>query len=300
MADSRIDDMITMFEWSRTRTGARLIGGSAEYQSRYQRLANRAVSRLRQLWQADEIGFADLGPSVSGEGGSRRDGCDILINRTYEPHYDGDSRSGFDMVAERNKSATASLIMVHEAVHLVSGIDHGLEDEMACRTLELLYYRDLSDGFVYPSRVSGTYVSIRLGATTPVVGDLIVDLEFELEYHRRSQLVDYVVVTLPGYRDLLDTDFIARSFDWWGGIANRWMHTRGYYLRALATASRPRWDLILLILESVHGTGNWTKVKETAGDIAAIRRALRSGASGAPDFDARLSRLDAAVLRDMG
>jgi hypothetical protein len=69
---------------SPTRIGSRQVGGDAEFQSRYQRLANDVVDELWRLWNEEEIGFDDLPTNTYGESDRRR-GYDICINRDYEP-----------------------------------------------------------------------------------------------------------------------------------------------------------------------------------------------------------------------
>lgn len=57
---------------SPTRIGSRQVGGDAEFQSRYQRLANDVVDELWRLWNEEEIGFDDLPTNTYGESDRRR------------------------------------------------------------------------------------------------------------------------------------------------------------------------------------------------------------------------------------
>lgn len=102
MQDRRVYDMINVFKFSPTRIGSRRVGGDAEFQSRYQRLANDVADELWRLWNGEEIGFDDLPTKTYGDSDRRR-GYDICVNRDYEP-----SLLTYHLPPEQSKLAAAS------------------------------------------------------------------------------------------------------------------------------------------------------------------------------------------------
>ena len=252
---------------SPTRIGSRQVGGDAEFQSRYQRLANDVVDELWRLWNEEEIRFDDLPTNTYGESDRRR-GYDICINRDYEP-----SLFTYHLPPEQSKLAAGSMILVHEAVHLVRGFEGEweLDEEIACRKLGTLYLSDLLRGLTYNSRVTGANCTARLLPNPPKVASFMNMAVSEHECDRHGQLIDFVLSDRVSYREYLTLGFVDRSFDWWGGIQNRL--TKGYYLRALAAATDPDVDLMTRILESIMTYEDWLKVRSTAGDLGAIRSA---------------------------
>ena len=277
MADNRIYDMINVFKYSPAREAARLVGCDADFRNRYRALANDVVEELWRLYRAGEIGFAKLtwtNQFVLWGEAERRPGFDVRINDKVEPTA---SSSNYASAPEQSRLAAASLIMVHEAVHLVRDIPNYVEEEMVCRTLELLYYKDLHLGRTYASRVTGTRCTARIRPEPREVGHLRNLHEEQVSYYDCAQLVDFVLTDTNEYRPSLTSDFINRSLEWWGGINNRHFQVRGYYLRVLADDPTRQPEPILKILESIPTEADWVDVKRTAGPLSRIRQALDRG-----------------------
>lgn len=174
------------------------------------------------------------------------------------------SRFVYASPLQQSKLAAASLIMVHEAAHLVRETPSYIEEEMVCRTLEMLYYEDLLDGRTYISRVTGATCTARLLPDPFAVAILRGVYTNQRDYYKEGQLIDSILEASE-YRADLTPAFIDRSFHWWGEIQNRLPRTKGYYLQTLSADDNPRSDLILAILESIRRLADWEIVKQTAG-----------------------------------
>jgi hypothetical protein len=261
--DNRIYDAINIFKYSPTAQGARDPGGSAEYRARYLRLAQSAISRLWQLWNANEIGFHDLRSDdglLYGDS-AEREGHDIRLNRRLAPSA---STNTYGTELNQAKLAASSLILVHEAVHMVH--DRNLvEEETMCRTLQLVYFQDLLQGRNYTSAVTNQNHVARL---TPASGDLswlISSHQKLMDWWHRGQLLDHFLGRMRSYRRGVTADFVRRSIDWWGGLRNRWLTTRGLYLRALALEPADDAELILRILETFRNSADWQTARRMVG-----------------------------------
>jgi hypothetical protein len=173
----------------------------------------------------------------------------------------------------QSKLAAFSLILVHEAIHLVHNLNL-VEEEVICRTVQLLYFQDLIQGRSYASRVTGGGCNARLSANTGAVGTLMRSYGNMRRWHERAQLVDYVL-RIPTYQQSLSAQFVRRSFRWWGGIGNRQPLTKGLYLRALAQDSqRADAGAMIAILKSFSSQAEWQAAGVRPEDYARLRLAL--------------------------
>ena len=272
MPDDRIFDAINLFKYSRSGQGTANVGGDARYQARYRQLAGDVIQKLWRLWSAGDIGFVTFSRSQSsmGRSGPDRIGFDIKVNRRVEPSRDP---ATYTQTAEQGKLAACSCIFVHEATHLVRRIVSIPEEEVLCRTIEQLYFRELKVGCAHDSRVTGTRLTAQYTSSVPYFSEYTDrDARFT-----NSELIDNVF-TFTEYREDLESRataaFIVRSFPWWGGLTNRWPSTRGYYLRSLAARAEDYSEPILQILESLD-QGKWAAARSCAGNMGRVRQALR-------------------------
>lgn len=250
-------DAINAFKYSATGQGKATIRGQPSYINRYRQLASRVVDKLWALYSEDEIGREKLDVrGVSRHGISSWGRYDIAVDKHLA------------------NLGEVSSVLVHEAVHLLSCQRPYVEQEMLCRTLQVLYYRDLIKGVTITSKQTGKNINVRIHPNSDVL-----DLAKMDKYYTRGQLVDYVL-TFKEYRKSLKADWVKKSILWWGGIRNRWFKTRGYYMRTLAAEGRSaNADLILKIMESVparHATDwgtMWKAATEEGGSVAQIERA---------------------------
>lgn len=299
MPDDRIYDAVNLFKFSPTGQGSHTVGGDAIYRQRYDKLTKDVLRELWSLWQQDEIKFVDLGPRLIGDS-ARRPGADIRVNLELSP---ADRPVVYGMPANQALLAGASLNIVHEAVHLVRDIASYPEEETVCRTLQLLYFQDLQVGVRYTSRVTGQPHTAKLLPEGTFLPSLIADYIFRLRKHQLGQLVDQVL-SLETYRAWLTADFIRRSIRWWGGIRNRWLTTRGYYLRVLADDGPANQALILEILESIRSHADWTTVRTTLteANIRRIREVFSAGHSlyTAAPYVQRIAEVQRITHEDFG
>lgn len=274
MPDDRIYDAVNLFKFSATGRGLHTVGGDPVYRQRYNKLVRDVLNELWSLWQRDEIKFVALGPEIIGDS-ARRAGADIRVNLELSP---ADRPVVYGMPANQALLAGTSLNIVHEAVHLVRDISSYPEEETVCRTLQLLYFQDLQTGVRYTSRITNQSHTAKLLPEGTFLPSLIGDYHFRLQKYRLGQLIDQVL-SMQTYRDYLTADFIRRSMRWWGGIRNRWLTTRGYYLRVLADDGPANQTLILEILESIPSHADWTIVRRTLtdADIKRIREVFSAG-----------------------
>jgi|GEM_PF-3017571 len=299
MPDDRIYDAVNLFKFSPTGQGSHTVGGDAIYRQRYDKLTKDVLRELWSLWQQDEIKFVDLGPRLIGDS-ARRPGADIRVNLELSP---ADRPVVYGMPANQALLAGTSLNIVHEAVHLVRDIASYPEEETVCRTLQLLYFQDLQGGVRYASRITGQpHTAKRLPEGT-FLPSLIADYIFRLRKYQLGQLIDQVL-SLGTYRAWLTADFIRRSIRWWGGIRNRWLTTRGYYLRVLADEGPANQALILEILESIRSHADWTTVRTTLTEtnIRRIREVFAAGHSlyTAAPYVQRIAEVQRITHEDFG
>jgi len=269
--DDRIYDAINLFKYSPTGQGKSGIGGDAAYRARYKQLAVDVVEKLWLFWSADEIGFANLPHNSLANAEVGRPGYDIKVNNLLEPSPDP---AVYATAAEQGKLAVTSCNLVHEATHLVSKIACYPEEEVLCRTIEVLYFQDLKQGRRYRSRVTGNQLVAKFDAAVPYYNNY----KGRLRRFQSHDLIDNVFSIVSYRRDLEElhtADFITRSLGWWRGLRHRWPSTRGYYLRSLASQNCSYAEQILQILESLT-TSQWPAARSCAGDLEKIRESLRS------------------------
>jgi hypothetical protein len=302
MSDQRIYDAINIFGSSPTAQGGTDPGGSAEYRSRYLRLTQLAIYWLWRLWNADEIGFHDLRwgrSSVLLGDSAAREGHDIRVNRRLVPIA---AAADYGNALNQAKLAAVSLVLAHEAVHMVH--DRNLvEEETICRTLQLLYFDDLLQGQTYTSVVTNRAHCARLTAASGDLSFIITTYQTQAQWRRRGQLVDHFLGKTRTYHRGVTADFVRRSIDWWGGLQNRWLTTKGLYLRALALEPRDDSELILRILRSFQSAAEWQTARRMVGEdnMDSLRRAL----AGVPwlrseDFLTRVGAVEQTVGESFG
>jgi hypothetical protein len=269
MSSPYVYDGINIFKYSPTGQGTRRVGGDAAYQQRYARVIALAVDKMWLLWRQNEIGAEILERNRGGESGVR-EGFDIRINQMFQP--DNEPRA-YSNTQNQSKLAAFSLILAHEAIHLVHNLNL-VEEEVICRTVELLYFQDLLHGLSYTSRVTGERCNARLSAGSSAGRTVIRDCNDMRRWHERAQLVDYVL-RIPTYQHRLSAQFVRRSFRWWGGIGNRQPLTKGLYLRALAEdGQRADVRLMIEILQSFSSQAEWQEAGVAPADYAMLRQAL--------------------------
>jgi hypothetical protein len=268
--DDRIYDAINVFKFSRVGRGTAHISGDREYRERYRRLVREILAKLWRLWAADEIGFRDLDARIVGDSSPGREGPDIRVNRRITPSTDPIL---YATEEHQGRLAAVSCNLVHEGAHLVRPTRSLPEQEMLCRTAQLLYFRELQTGCTYTSRLTGGECTALFTPTTRYYSAYTRDCE-RLDH---GTLIDRVILDRD-YRVDLTTSrtaaFIARSLTWWGGLSNRKPKTRGYYLRSLAAQSTDYAPEILDILESLD-PADWPDARSCAGNMTRIQQALR-------------------------
>jgi hypothetical protein len=274
MPDNRIYDAINVFKYSRTGQGTASIGGDATYRQRYRQLAQDVVTKLWELYSADEIAFAPLGPNLIGDSLPGRPGADIRVNNQLEPSANA---ATYATAAEQGKLAACSGNIVHEATHIVRPIASYPESEVLCRTIQLFYIQELKLGCSYQSCITHTRCTAKLLPLTP----WYQSYQWRLNRLASSDLIDSIF-DIPEYRRDLETaataDFVARSQTWWGGLDNRWPSTKGLFLKSLASQTAQDYsETILKVLESITAA-QWSAVKSMAGNLDKIRQGLRLNA----------------------
>lgn len=174
MPDNRIYDAINVFKYSRTGQGTASIGGDATYRQRYRQLAQDVVTKLWELYSADEIAFAPLGPNLIGDSLPGRPGADIRVNNQLEPSANA---ATYATAAEQGKLAACSGNIVHEATHIVRPIASYPESEVLCRTIQLFYISGAQAG-LFVSVLHHPYAMYReVTAVDPMVS--IIPVAFE-------------------------------------------------------------------------------------------------------------------------
>src|SRR5262249_54309106 len=143
--------------------------------------------------------------------------------------------------------------LCHEAAHLVLREEYPQEETM-CRTLDIQYFEDLTTGKPYSikSAVSNEVITPRLMRGSAEVERLVGMLLEQQKWYSRGQLIDFVLKD-PTYRAGLSAEWVRRSISWWGGITNRLLPTRGFYLHVLVSRGSGAADeVVLRILESIE------------------------------------------------
>ncbi len=257
--DTRIWEAASMFISSPTGRGQR---GNPRQRS----LATQVVRKLQNLISEDEIGFSNLDAN------------------TYGVSYEGIASWGRNDIQVtnilRSDIAGTSIVLVHEGTHLV--IDrHYVQEELDCRTLEILYFEDLAytpTRWLYQTRNGGTATSVQLNPATLSGAPYLQGLDYQRTLLGRDQLVDYVL-SMSEYSDSVRTDWVRQNFNNWGGIGNRWPSSQGVFIRRLASdGGELNAAFIVRILLSVSHTRRdvWDYLVRMAGGLDRLRSVLSS------------------------
>ncbi len=78
--------------------------------------------------------------------------------------------------------------------------------------------------------MSKTARSIQLKRKSPA--DKVLNMSLQESCEKQRQLIDFLFYA--DYGELIDTEWVRRNLDNWGGLTNRWPEVRGFYVRALA------------------------------------------------------------------
>ena len=309
MPDDRIYDCINLFKFSNTGRGLRVIAGSAEYQNGYNQVIKDVVTKLWSLWKKDTIRFEILKERLHGQ--ASRGGLEevIKITKEFEPKAFekidkrdplGDLIAGdYGSPKNQERVAAASLTMVHEGAHLVRPSQVSvLEEEMLCRTLEVLYSQDLLNGIFYRSKASGKKSLAMLGSLE--MHDRVREMADHLKWYQKGQLLDFILNKV-GYRESLNVAFIRKSISWWDGPQKRWLSTRGMYLKTLASKPNSRNARVALtILESIGTPSDWSKVRKFAGDVKKVQRLIRSASPLDTEYARRIQAVQRRIRENIG
>jgi hypothetical protein len=254
--DARIWNAASMFFASPTGRAAR---GPADVRA----MAPKVVRKLRSEVVDDEVGFGKLDANTNGlsrEGISAWGRNNVVVN---------------DRLV--NDLAATSIVLVHEAMHLV--VDRAyVTEELWCRTLEILYFEDLTTGtWAYAQWKSGQANSVRLDPTR--LNGYAAYIQVQQNLWAMDRLLDHIL-TMDEYSKSLKAGWIRDHFDAYGGIGNREPATKGLYVKVLtADGGVENARLVLRVLLSVARTpGNaaeWNAVVRAAGGIDVVRQAIR-------------------------
>ncbi len=247
-----IYDAINLFKFSPTGKGERSDQGES-----YALLARRVISKLWQLYRQGEIGFLQRNERLGGasDPDGRPGSYDLVINLRFA-----------------NDLATTSLIMVHEAVHFVMN-DRLINEEMKTRKLNLMFYDDLLTGIEIRSHQDERPLFVQVEPLLDINDCLTMK-----RHNDRNQLVDFVLWLHPDHRNPanVDAEWIRDTFEYWGGIANRWGATKGLYIKRLAADGESNADRILTIMESVNSEEQLQNVLREAGGLENLPALLRT------------------------
>lgn len=131
----------------------------------------------------------------------------------------------------KNDMAATSLMLVHEALHHHTIDHHPITEELDARRLSILYFQDLiRTSWMYKTKDGKMTSSIKLQRKSSTDKKLNMSLQESCDKHK--QLIDFVFYA--DYGRLVDTEWVRRNLDYWGGLENRWPEIRGFYVRALA------------------------------------------------------------------
>ncbi|MEW5958055.1 MAG: hypothetical protein AB1801_10050 [Chloroflexota bacterium] len=213
------------------------------------------LRKLIELQGESEIGFERLEQNVRAES---REGLgswgrhDVAISEQF-----------------RQNVIMTSLRLVHEAIHQIQEQPY-VDEELAARGLQIDYYTELGAGIPF-----GQFRYQVVQGTDP-------DLEIQRQRRTRNQLVDHII-NIRTYSESLEFEWVARHVRDWGGIANRWRHTKARWVQVLSEQPVGSTGLILEILESETGGGGfrhlvtWIGAGDFGQGLARIREAFRRG-----------------------
>jgi hypothetical protein len=176
----------------------------------------------------------------------------------------------------RRNVIITSLLLVHEALHHVLSSPY-ISEEVEARRLEILYYSELERP------------GVRFGAHLYQTGGDIVDptTVARREHLRNDQLVDSIIrIPTYGHSPDLNAEWVRSRFEAWGGIANRWNHTKARYIQILLEdSSEENTDYLIRILESSTSPADFNTLLRWVGG-GDIRRATDRLREAVPGFDA--------------
>lgn len=283
---SDISDAIVLFEYSQT---ARASGR-----------ASNVIRNLKDLLKRNEIGFVPLPRSKSGgvtwgEYAAGRAAFDLRLNSQHFPHLPAKEQLG-----------AISLTLVHEGAHATAEFEpRSLNGEHAARILPIYYYRELSGPGVFNEANDPLHPGKQWG-TIRITPNTVSGSEYQAESDalKKDQLLD-LILSNTTYADYIKGEWIIDKLQLWGGLKNRWLTTRGLYIRVLA---RDRFRLsakeivypyytaaILDIMESVERRDEWTvmmkEAMKEAGALRTIQLAL-DDISASQQFSARIVQLE--------
>jgi hypothetical protein len=161
---------------------------------------------------------------------------------------------------DRGDVCGLACILVHEGVHLYGRLAADrLDEEVLIRGLESVYIRELAHGVEIPAK-------LRTSALTPARASLTDPRLFPSYRSTKSyqatlmphEFIDWIlrIATLGNYRGEVTLRWIARSAEWWGGLAARHALTLGIYLDSILynnPGSSLSTDLVLRILTALPG-----------------------------------------------
>jgi hypothetical protein len=255
MDNTDIRDAIMLFQYSETASGG---GGSVG------KWPEKVLKTLWQLYKNNEIGFR-VQPKETWRGSflAGRAEHDLQLNPNY-----------FNHIPKKDRLGALSLLLVHEGTHAALDFPR-LFDELAARKLPIYYYRELSGPGVFNEASDPPLPGGRSEIVWLLPGHF-PEFQKQSEYLNKEQLLDYVL-RMDTYTtsDYLDAKWIVDHLGLWGGPKNRWVATKGLYIRILAKPLDPYYaPAILDIMESVHRDEDWQAMMDKAGPLHTVQLAL--------------------------
>lgn len=269
-----IFDAITIFHDSNTGQGKAVYGdGGSSFVTRYQTLAAKSLATLKK--------FSTIIPTVTGTPPPMKIKFVALAPDTWGQTYKPD---GPIELPSRIKMPTLLPViastLVHEAAHLNTAAEVGpnyVPDELACRTLECLFYQDLATtGVEIPSLVYGATHLFKMTDTAWKWG-----MKEQYMHFVKKQLIDFVL-SMSEYRNHLQADWVETNLTYWGGPNNRWSTTLGYYVHRLAahpTPPRNRLVQKLMKIASDRGSPAWVTMIKAAAVTPMAARQIKAALS---------------------
>ena len=244
-------DAINIFKFSETGQGKpSLPGRQPPFVNRYKQLAKDVILKLWALYNSNSISFQ----VTNSDGEVTPPNGPLKVAMKFK---------------SPKKLAYLSSVLAHEATHCCrpsSVSSNYASDELCCRTMECLFYTDLTKkGVPITSKVHGKAVRIKMAQA-----DWAADLKEMYIYFTKHQLIDWVLA-IKDYRSELNPNWVESHYIYWGGSKNRWSPTLGYFVRTLAKTPNPSRNNIIkdmMMVASNRGRNAWLKM---------IREATRTG-----------------------
>jgi len=269
-----IFDAIDIFKSSITGQGKADYGdGGPSFIKRYQTLAAKAIATLTRLSAStfltpSKITFVPMEADEWGDSDPPNGPIHIPL-RIKSPRY-------LPVIAS---------ILAHEATHYNTEPEVGpnyVPDELACRTLECLFYQDLTTtGVSINSLVHGTRMSPVRMHFKLAHADWLGGMRNQYDHFQKKQLIDFVL-SMETYRNHLMADWVEKNLEYWGGPKNRWSTTLGYYVHRLAahpSTTRNRLVQKLMMIASDRGRDAWVKMIKAAAVSTVAAAQIRSALS---------------------